>query len=172
MTNAKNSRAPTCTKTREKMEKGINSPKRMKSHLCIPRLRVNTTCTIKNHRLSPMTLLERFRQAVFRLMMLSALSKATHNAAGSSPDHQVMKKRSSYYPADPHHSEAVADCIEFIKKSSLTDQEEINRDSTASSSFDDTGEMAMPVPVTWDRFHLICVHPFSSSFFSYRLIGV
>jgi COMPASS component SWD2 len=59
-----------------------------------------------------------------------------------------MKKRSSYYPADPHHSEAVADCIEFIKKSSLTDQEEINRDSTASSSFDDTGEMAMPVPVT------------------------
>jgi hypothetical protein len=28
--------------------------------------------------------------------------------------------------------------------------------------------MAMPVPVTWDRFHLICVHPFSS----YRLIGV
>jgi hypothetical protein len=29
--------------------------------------------------------------------------------------------------------------------------------------------MTMPVPVTWDRFHLICVHP---SFFSYRLIGV
>ncbi|KAJ6682212.1 hypothetical protein OIU74_020454 [Salix koriyanagi] len=128
------------------MERGVNSPKRMKSHLCIPRLRVNTASTIKNHRLSPMTLLERFRQAVFRLMVFSALSKATHNAAaGSSPDHLVMKKRSSYYPADPHHSEAVADCIEFIKRSSLTDHDEINRDSTASSS---SSEMAaMPVPV-------------------------
>ncbi|CAK7334283.1 unnamed protein product [Dovyalis caffra] len=111
-----------------------------------------------------MTLLERFREAVFRLMMLSALSKATHNnAAGSSPHHHhhhhhlhhhrhVMKKRSSsYYPDDPHHSEAVADCIEFIKKSALSDKEEINRNSitAAASSFDDSNsdQVVMPVPV-------------------------
>eukprot|EP00257_Ricinus_communis_P006405 XP_002521667.2 uncharacterized protein LOC8268722 [Ricinus communis] len=128
------------------------SPKRMKSHLCIPRLRGshNTTCTIKNnHRLSPMTLLERFREAVFRLMMLSALSKATHSTSRSrsrsSNSGGPPLKRSYYYSssADPHHSEAVADCIEFIKKTSVAveEEEENSRNSAAAT------EMVIPVPV-------------------------
>ncbi|CAN1184735.1 hypothetical protein LINPERHAP2_LOCUS37151 [Linum perenne] len=34
-----------------------------------------------------------------------------------------MVRRASYhrYLADPYHSEAVADCIEFIKKTAVTD---------------------------------------------------
>lgn len=99
------------------MEK--QSPERImkSSHLCIPRLKATT---IKNnHRLSPMTLLERFREAVFRLMMLSALSKATNSNDGS-----PVIKRSYYRPSnDSHHSEAVADCIEFIKKTAVTDED-------------------------------------------------
>ena len=111
----------------------------MKSHLCIPRLmRSNNSCksssSTTNNRLSPaMSLLERFREAVFRLIMLTALSKATsHSGSRDVPR--------SYYPNEPHHSEAVADCIEFIKKSASPGD---NRDSTASSSMD----TAMPVPV-------------------------
>ncbi|XVE87424.1 hypothetical protein DITRI_Ditri18aG0116300 [Diplodiscus trichospermus] len=78
------------------------------SNLCMPRFRSNN----KNKRLSPLTLLERFREAVFRLIMLSALTKTSHNRhhTGSS----VAPRK--YYPPDAHHSEAVADCIEFIKK--------------------------------------------------------
>lgn len=64
-----------------------------------------------------MSLLERFREAVLRLMMLSALSKATNHGGGSSDRGQ----RRRYYPNDPHHSEAVADCIEFIKEKAAAD---------------------------------------------------
>lgn len=67
-----------------------------------------------------MTLLERFREAVLRLMMLSALSKASGNHRGTSGgDGEPQNRRCS--PYDPHHTEAVADCIEFIKKKSATD---------------------------------------------------
>ncbi|KAL9328228.1 hypothetical protein ACSQ67_003231 [Phaseolus vulgaris] len=82
---------------------------------CMPRLKSNSC---KNKAPSPMTLLERFREAVFRLMMLSALSKATTNHRGSG-DGERQHHRCS--PHDPHHSEAVADCIEFIKKKAATD---------------------------------------------------
>ncbi|OMO57055.1 hypothetical protein CCACVL1_26037 [Corchorus capsularis] len=82
-----------------------------------------------------MTLLDRFREAVFRLIMLSALTKASHHQTGST----TAPRR--YYPADAHHSEAVADCIEFIKKKAYTDE---NRDSSASSSNLDATEVAMP----------------------------
>ena len=87
-----------------------------------------------------MTLLERFREAVFRLMMLSALSKASsHGGSGEQPQRQRR-----YHPHDPHHSEAVADCIEFIKRKAATDE---IRHSTASSSADSTAEMVLPVSV-------------------------
>ncbi|KAG4153719.1 hypothetical protein ERO13_D03G009600v2 [Gossypium hirsutum] len=43
------------------------------SNLCMPRFKGNN----KNKRLSPMTLFERFREAIFRLIMLSALTKTS-----------------------------------------------------------------------------------------------
>ncbi|RWR85941.1 Transducin/WD40 repeat-like superfamily protein [Cinnamomum micranthum f. kanehirae] len=84
---------------------------------CIPKLRGN--------RASPSALLERFRDVVFRLIMLSTISKTQQS--GSS----CGGKASRGYPPDSHYSEAVADCIEFIKKSAC---EEGGRDSVASSS--------------------------------------
>jgi|UniRef100_A0A2N9H458 hypothetical protein len=123
------------------MEKPKASPKKLKTSLCIPRLKGNG-CTNKNKGLSPLTtLLERFREAVFRLIMLSAMSKATNHT--ESADVQ----RCHYPINDPHHSEAVADCIEFIKKKASTDE---NRDSTASSSssIHTSPDVILPVPVT------------------------
>lgn len=119
--------------------KNRGSPKIMKSSssLCMPRFKGNN----RNKRLSPMTLLERFREAVFRLIMLSTLTKASnHHRTGSS----VVPRK--YYPADSHHSEAVADCIEFIKKKSSREE---NRDSSASSSNMDaiSDEVVLSVPV-------------------------
>ncbi|CAK9145334.1 unnamed protein product [Ilex paraguariensis] len=107
----------------------------MKSPFCMPRLRGNT-CTRKSNRLSPMSLIDRLREAVFRLIMLSALSKATHESRSSN-------SQRPYCSHDPYSSEAVADCIEFIKKSATTDE---NRDSTASSSIDVATGVAIPVP--------------------------
>lgn len=91
-----------------------------------------------------MTLLERFREAVFRLIMLSALSNKATNVQSGSADAQ---RQCCYYPDDPRHNEAVADCIEFIKKTALPDE---NRDSSATSaSVDDASaaEVVIPVPV-------------------------
>ncbi|KAG4973426.1 hypothetical protein AAZX31_11G074400 [Glycine max] len=82
---------------------------------CMPRLK-SSSC--KNKTPSPMTLLERFREAVLRLMMLSALSKATNHRRSGDGERQNRHFNS---PHDPHHSEAVADCIEFIKKKAATD---------------------------------------------------
>ncbi|KAL7231318.1 hypothetical protein ACSBR2_009563 [Camellia fascicularis] len=137
------------------------SLKTMKTnYLCMPKFKAAATtsasCGRKNRRLSPMTLLDRIREAVFRLIMLSALSKAAQQSSktGSSSssgggDYHVH--RSCYYAPhdDPHHSEAVADCIEFIKKSATTtDSYDENRDSSASSSFVDADtEPAMIIPV-------------------------
>ncbi|KAF3440292.1 hypothetical protein FNV43_RR18576 [Rhamnella rubrinervis] len=124
----------------EKTERTRGSPKKlMKTSLCIPRLRSNT-CTHKNRGLSPMALLERFREAVFRLIMLSALSKATTGQSGSAE----TQRQCYYYPNDPRHSEAVADCIEFIKKTALQDE---NRDSSASASSTSTSIDATPADV-------------------------
>lgn len=88
-----------------------------------------------------MNLLERFREAVFRLIMFSAFSKAADHAARST------EVRQYYCPDNDHrHSEAVADCIEFIKKKALLDDQ--NRDSTVSSSVDSTAEGVIQVSVT------------------------
>ncbi|KAE9606645.1 hypothetical protein Lal_00026278 [Lupinus albus] len=104
---------------------------------CMPRFKSNS-CSTKNKSPTPMTLLERFREAVLRLMMLSAFSKATtttrHGGAG---DFVGSERQRRYSPYEPHHSEAVADCIEFIKKKAATDADG-NRHSSASSSADDT----------------------------------
>ncbi|XAR57976.1 hypothetical protein NMG60_11026299 [Bertholletia excelsa] len=81
---------------------------------CMPRRLRPTGCGGKNHPLAPTSLLGRLREAVFGLAMLSsALSKATQEAEKGGP----VQKRTRYYVAeDPRRYEAVADCIEFIKK--------------------------------------------------------
>ncbi|KAI8031121.1 hypothetical protein LOK49_LG01G02853 [Camellia lanceoleosa] len=135
------------------------SLKTMKTnYLCMPKFKAATTtsaaCGRKNHRLSPMTLLDRVREAVFRLIMLSALSKAaqqsSNTGSSSSGGGDYHVHRSCYYAPhdDPHHSEAVADCIEFIKKSATTtDYYDENRDSSASSFVDAHTEPEMTIPV-------------------------
>lgn len=132
----------------ENMErKTRGNPKRMKSSsgtLCLPRFKGNN----KNKRLSPMTLLERFREAVLRLIMLSALTKASSSHQHSTSSSAATPRR-YYRPAESqYHSEAVADCIEFIKKKASSRED--NRDSSASSSSTmdgTTSEVVMPVPV-------------------------
>ncbi|CAN4078753.1 unnamed protein product [Withania somnifera] len=86
------------------------SRRRIKNPFCMPKLKAGNNCSRKTNRLSPMSFLDRFRQAVFRLIMLSAMSKAT----------QQQELRSNY-SRDHHHTEAVADCIEFIKRSAIAD---------------------------------------------------
>ncbi|OIS98256.1 hypothetical protein A4A49_17592 [Nicotiana attenuata] len=126
------------------MEKSKGRRRRMKNPFCMPKLR-GSNCTRKSNRLTPMSVLDRFRQAVFRLIMLSAMSKATQQDSqrSSSP----ISHR-SFYSHEPHHSEAVADCIEFIKKSATTDDSG-DGDSSASSFMliDGSSEVVFPVPV-------------------------
>lgn len=122
----------------------------MKTSFCIPRLRGSTR---KSTRLiSPMSLLERFRVAVFRLIMMqSALSKGTTREKKTSSSSAVHQYHRSCYSYDTHHSEAVADCIEFIKKSSAIDDED--RQSTASNNGSRSPmdgvltEVVIPMPV-------------------------
>ncbi|KAK3007672.1 hypothetical protein RJ639_014809 [Escallonia herrerae] len=125
----------------------------MKSYLCMPRFRGSSCSPRKTSRLSPaMSLLDRFREAVFRLIMLSALSSSkasqSHDEGRSSPANSTGVRRSYNRPDhDAHQSEAVADCIAFIKKSAIMDHE--NRDSAASShsSIGAATEVVTPVPV-------------------------
>lgn len=134
----------------------------MKTSFCIPRLRGSTR---KSTRLiSPMSLLERFRVAVFRLIMMqSALSKRTttheKKTSSSSAVHQYHR---SCYSYDTHHNEAVADCIEFIKRSSTIDDED--RQSTASNNGSRSPmdgaltEAVIPMPVIWSHsLFTLCV---------------
>ncbi|KAM0975274.1 hypothetical protein ACFX13_018621 [Malus domestica] len=104
----------------------------MKTHLCIPRMRSNNPSSANKvtKRLSPMTLLDRFREAVFCLIMLSAVfsNKADGHDGRTSPDVQRY-----YCPINYHHSEAVADCIDFIKEKVLPEDQD-NLDSSASAS--------------------------------------
>ncbi|GFY87891.1 hypothetical protein Acr_05g0015300 [Actinidia rufa] len=123
------------------MEKSEEEPshRTMKTnYLCLPKFRTTPACSRNQHhhrRLSPaMSLLDRLREAVFRLIMLSALSKATQesNPSSGASDHH----RSCYDSVhDPRHSEAVAECIEFIKKSATVDE------------IRDSSEVVLPVTV-------------------------
>lgn len=113
---------------------------------CMPRLK-SSSC--KNKIPSPMTLLERFREAVLRLMMMSALSKATNNGNNHGGSRDGERQRRYNSPYDPHHTEAVADCIEFIKKKAATDDTvDENRHSCASNcSVDDPAEIVVSFSV-------------------------
>ncbi|KAI9121779.1 hypothetical protein K1719_007169 [Acacia pycnantha] len=114
---------------------------------CIPRMmKSNNYPKNKSSPASPMTLLERFREAVLRLMMLSALSKATADHDGSGGDsNQGQNKHCCYRLNEHHHSEAVADCIEFIKQKAAVRSTGQNHHSTANSSGgESTAEIVMP----------------------------
>ncbi|KAI3502841.1 hypothetical protein L1887_31189 [Cichorium endivia] len=118
-----------------------------------------------------MSLLDRFREAVFRLIMISALSRASntaYTATSSTYDSQSplrLSSRSSnksspaatsrhhhrsyhHYSSDSHHTEAVADCIEFIKKSANDDIRESSASSSSRSPvYDNSTEIVFPLPV-------------------------
>ncbi|CAN0918668.1 hypothetical protein LINGRAHAP2_LOCUS31002 [Linum grandiflorum] len=51
-------------------------------------------------------------------MMISALSNSSSSSVSAARSPRVKTRE------DSHHSEAVADCIEFIKKTSAADDEE------------------------------------------------
>ena len=139
----------------ERSPRMIGSPRKLQTNLlCIPRLKNATKSSSSSNKaakgLSPMTaLLDRLREAVFRLIMLSALSSTNNNdrAGGGAHGHHVKYSPASSshgaaakrYDNDHRHSEAVADCIEFIKKKAGPD-DQIGRDSSASSSRDSTSE--------------------------------
>ncbi|KAF7128944.1 hypothetical protein RHSIM_Rhsim10G0212800 [Rhododendron simsii] len=106
-----------------------------------------------------MSLLDRLRQAVYRIIMLNALCKTNvqqtdHGSGGASDQVQSRGGRCGYnYLYDPRHNEAMADCIEFIKKTGITAEE--NRDSNASGgSIDAASELVFTVPDLISGLHL------------------
>lgn len=108
------------------MEKDREKPARRilkTGRLCIPRLKpassAAATVSSKTRRFTPVSLLDRFREAVFRLIMISALSSSSRaGSPGPSPSSKSRCSGPYYYDYCPstHHSDAVADCIEFMKK--------------------------------------------------------
>ncbi|KAI8541166.1 hypothetical protein RHMOL_Rhmol08G0040400 [Rhododendron molle] len=137
-----------------------------KSYLCLPRFRNTTTTTTTTSStshprrlLSPaISLLDRLREAVFRLIMLSALSSATKSTRKqpdrASADRRENRARSHPYPSESsHYSEAVADCIEFIKKSSVTTADD-RRDSSACSARSSAADGARGQPEREDKVSL------------------
>ncbi|KAL1569736.1 hypothetical protein AAHA92_01177 [Salvia divinorum] len=104
----------------------------IKNPFCRPRLRPSAAAAKK----SPMSLLDRLREAVFRLIMISALAKGSGAAAHrhrSSPE--PPSSDHYYYPNDHHHSEAIADCIQFIKKSTTTADDDETGHSASAAGF-------------------------------------
>ncbi|KAG9131023.1 hypothetical protein Leryth_006800 [Lithospermum erythrorhizon] len=115
------------------------------SPFCIPRsVRGRTK---KSNRLSPMSsLLDRVREALFRLIMLSAISSSKPSSQQNRPPvHSPQRSfEGSSFPHEPHRSEAVADCIEFIKKSATG--EENGREARIGGTAEGS-DLVIPVPV-------------------------
>lgn len=114
----------------------------IKNPFCRPRLRSSSAAAKKSDGFAPMSLLDRLREAVFRLIMISALSKGSNATSPSRRRRSPVEPKSDhyYYSSDHHHDGAVADCIEFIKKSGATADydDETHRHSAAA---------AVPLPV-------------------------
>ncbi|KAL1217055.1 hypothetical protein V5N11_021403 [Cardamine amara subsp. amara] len=80
---------------------------------CVPRVKPNSRTTgDREITVNPMTLLDRFREAILRLIMISAVSKSTSSRQRNK---QSPASQKYYNSTDTYHSEAVADCIEFIR---------------------------------------------------------
>ncbi|KAK9136457.1 hypothetical protein Syun_015787 [Stephania yunnanensis] len=87
-----------------------------KNSLCIPFLLKNHSSSKTNSGLSsPSLVLERLRDAFFRLIMLTAISKTTRFCE---PPRNVGKRPAYCSPnlQQYHSDQDIADCIEFIKK--------------------------------------------------------
>uniref|UniRef100_A0A5K1AE75 Uncharacterized protein n=1 Tax=Nymphaea colorata TaxID=210225 RepID=A0A5K1AE75_9MAGN len=98
----------------EKRKREKRSRKRgLKGSLCMP--------SLKGRDASPVSLLERLRELMFRFIMISAISKgSTTETRTRRPGDGAVRRRC--HP-DTHHSEAIADCIEFFKKSATSPAE-------------------------------------------------
>ncbi|KAJ0968720.1 hypothetical protein J5N97_021597 [Dioscorea zingiberensis] len=84
----------------------------MKSTQCMPRL----TSSNRNRTPSAISMLDRLREVVFRLIMLTAISK------GGRRQHERPQEQHharSHQP-DSYRSQAVEDCIEFFKQSAAS----------------------------------------------------
>lgn len=77
---------------------------------CVPRVKTNSSRTTTGD-VTPMTLLDRFREAVLRVIMISATSNPTPRRRKPT----TVRSQKYYNSTDAYHNEAVADCIEFIR---------------------------------------------------------
>ncbi|KAJ4895678.1 hypothetical protein Rs2_22472 [Raphanus sativus] len=81
---------------------------------CVPRVKTRssrTTAGDRNISVTPLTLLDRFREAVLRIIMISATSNPTPRRRKPI----TVNSQKYYNSTDTYHNEAVADCIEFIR---------------------------------------------------------
>ncbi|CAN8277700.1 unnamed protein product [Cochlearia groenlandica] len=83
------------------------------SGFCVPRVKTKTGTTCGRE--INATLLDRFREAVLRLIMISAVAKSTRRRRKEMQTDTTRCQKYYSDHADAYHSEAVADCIEFIK---------------------------------------------------------
>ncbi|KAG7535820.1 hypothetical protein ISN45_Aa08g032070 [Arabidopsis thaliana x Arabidopsis arenosa] len=88
---------------------------------CVPRVRTNSrTAGDREISVTSLTILDRFREAVLRLIMISAVSKSKSRRHNN----KQTPTQKYYNTTDTYHSEAVADCIEFIRtKKAIIHQE-------------------------------------------------
>lgn len=104
--------------------RGVRRPG-MRGNQCIPRLGRGGPRLVASPVLS---MLERFQEAVLRLIMLSAISKSNGRGGGGGgggggKDGSICgcpATNRAYYSQESHYTEDVADCIDFIKRSSAS----------------------------------------------------
>ncbi|KAH7664815.1 hypothetical protein IHE45_14G144400 [Dioscorea alata] len=117
--------------------KGRGRARNMKSTAqCMPRFTSSTNR--QNRTPSPISLLERLREVVFRLIMLTAISKGGRGHHDRPQEHQHT--RTTHHP-DSYRSQAVEDCIEFFKQSAATSEDD-------GVKMSDTGKEVVGVSLT------------------------
>ncbi|KAJ4759890.1 Transducin/WD40 repeat-like superfamily protein [Rhynchospora pubera] len=91
---------------------------------CMPRLRRRPTAFT-----TPMSLFNRLREVLLRLIMISSSVSRTEEM------HQAPPAR-VYHNLDSHRSEAVQDCIEFFKRSAVVGEAEKTESSDSREELD------------------------------------
>lgn len=92
----------------------------MKATQCIPKLRGAGEKTPAK----PTSLMDRLREAVFKILMISAASRSGRRRQQRSLNQAIPQQ-----PADSYRSQAVEDCIEFVKKSAASAGDEAVKSS-------------------------------------------
>lgn len=105
-----------CSAEQDEMQMEESEYGRRHASQCMPRLWRKPPPTPASA-----SMLERFREAVLKIMMLSAVSKSATARSGGRrgelrPEMSVARQRLRLAP-DSYRSEAVEDCIEFFKRS-------------------------------------------------------